>query len=63
MIKSGTKIKYKDYDGKIISGVIKQIGFANKTKSIIWYDVDFGYKRFLVPSEEIIIEQQLNLFA
>jgi hypothetical protein len=56
------QILYKDYDGKIIKGKITNIAFQNKTKTITWYLVDFGYKAFMVPENEIIIEKQLELF-
>jgi uncharacterized protein YrrD len=56
------QILYKDYDGKIIKGKITHIAFQNKTKTITWYSVDFGYKAFMIPENEIIIEKQLELF-
>jgi len=59
----GQKVSYKDYDGQIIQGIIRYIGFQNKTKTITWYSVDFGYKQFLVPEKEIIFtNNQLTLF-
>ena len=64
LLKKGTKILYKDYDDKIIEGVISDVGFKNKNNTIVWYSVDFGYKGFLVPKEEIINKEvQLNLFS
>jgi hypothetical protein len=59
----GKTVLYKDYDGQIIQGIIRYIGFQNKTKTITWYSVDFGYKEFLVPENEIIFtNNQLTLF-
>lgn len=58
----GKEILYKDYDGKIIKGKITYIGFENKTKTITWYHVDFGYKAFLIEKKEIITNYQLSLF-
>jgi hypothetical protein len=59
----GNSVLYKDYDGQIIKGIIRNIGFQNKTKTITWYSVDFGYKQFLVPKNEItFINNQLTLF-
>jgi len=59
----GKSVLYKDYNGQIIEGIIRYIGFQNKTKTITWYSVDFGYKQFLVPEKEIIFtNNQLTLF-
>jgi hypothetical protein len=59
----GKTVLYKDYDGQIIEGIIRYIGFQNKTKTITWYSVDFGYKQFLIPEKEIIFtNNQLTLF-
>ena len=59
----GQTVFFKDYDGQIIQVIIRSIGFQNKTKTITWYSVDFGYKQFLVPQNEIILENnQLTLF-
>jgi len=59
----GKTVLYKDYDGQNIEGIIRYIGFQNKTKTITWYSVDFGYKQFLVPENEItFINNQLTLF-
>ena len=59
----GNSVLYKDYDGQIIKGIIRYIGFQNRTKTITWYSVDFGYKQFLVPENEItFINNQLTLF-
>jgi hypothetical protein len=59
----GEKVLYQDYDGKIIEGIIDYIGFENRTKTITWYSVNFGYKAFLVPEKEIITKSvQLTLF-
>jgi hypothetical protein len=59
----GQSVLYKDYDGQIIQGIIRYIGFQNRTKTITWYSVDFGYKQFLVPEKEIIFtNNQLTLF-
>jgi hypothetical protein len=59
----GKTVLYKDYNGQIIEGIIRYIGFQNKTKTITWYSVDFGYKQFLVPEKEIIFtNNQLTLF-
>jgi hypothetical protein len=58
----GNSVLYKDYDGQIIQGIIKYICFQNRTKTITWYSVDFGYKQFLVPENEItFINNQLTL--
>lgn len=60
----GKKIKYIDYDGKIISGKIDYIAFCNKDKSIVWVLANFGYKAFMIPIKECIFEEseQLTLF-
>jgi hypothetical protein len=59
----GKSVLYKDYNGQIIQGIIRYIGFQNKTKTITWYSVDFGYKQFLVSEKEIIFtNNQLTLF-
>jgi len=59
----GEKVLYRDYDSKIIEGTINYIGFENRTKTITWYSVDFGYKAFLVSEKEIITKSiQLTLF-
>jgi hypothetical protein len=59
----GQTVLYKDYDNQIIQGIINYIGFQNKTKTITWYSVDFGYKQFLVPEKELIFKNiQLTLF-
>jgi hypothetical protein len=59
----GKAVYYLDYNGKYIKGIIKHIGFANKDLSIIWASVDFGFKAFLVPYNELIFQPvQLTLF-
>ena len=55
-------IKYKDYDGSIITGNIIYTAFENRDKSIVWYCVDFGYKCFIIPKNEVITNTQLELF-
>jgi len=59
----GQTVFFKDHDGQIIQGIIRSIGFQNKTKTITWYSVDFGYKQFLVPENKIILQnKQQKLF-
>ena len=60
---TGKPVLYRDYDGKVIKGIVTHIGFKNKSLTIIWLHVNFGIKAFLVPYSELIFENiQLTLF-